>query len=112
MPVHHLRTGALYCIVLASAIAGLIFGSELVRLVMAAMLALGAVPLYHAIGRDFIQAPISEVRALQEYFDSNLNSLFYYYSSDIGEWQTIDRTSATEILHCPNPLVETQTLEP
>lgn len=106
------RASSIFFVVIASAVAGLVFGSEIVRLVMAGVLVLGAVPLYHAIGRDFIQAPISEVRALQEYFDSNLNSLFYYYSSDIGEWQTIDRTSATEILHCPNPLVETQTLEP
>lgn len=59
MPVHHRRTSALYFIVLASAIVGLLIGSELVRWSMAALLALGAVPLWRALGRDFIARGIA-----------------------------------------------------
>jgi TRAP-type C4-dicarboxylate transport system permease large subunit len=38
MPVHHLRTGTLYVLVLVSVITGLVCGSEAVRWVMAGLL--------------------------------------------------------------------------
>lgn len=59
MLFRYLRTGALFFIVLASAIVGLIFGSELVRWLMAGALAVVAVPLYLALGRDFIAKGIA-----------------------------------------------------
>ena len=59
MPLDHIHTGVLFFVVFASAIVGLLIGSELVRWIMAAALALGAVPIYRAIGREFIARGIS-----------------------------------------------------
>lgn len=45
-----LRPSSLFFVAFGSAIAGLLFGSEMVRWIMAGALALVAVPLYRAIG--------------------------------------------------------------
>lgn len=47
------RAGSIFFVVIASAVAGLVFGSEIVRLVMAGVLVLGAVPLWRAIRHFF-----------------------------------------------------------
>lgn len=54
-----MKPGLLFFIVVASAIAGLLFGSELVRWLMAGALAVVAVPLYRTLGRDFIAKGIT-----------------------------------------------------
>ena len=55
-----LKPGSLFFIVMASAISGLLFGSELVRLLIAAALALVAVPFWVSTERSFFSRALNK----------------------------------------------------
>ena len=55
-----LKPGSLFFIAFGSAIAGLLFGSELVRWIMAGALAVVAVPLWKAIGSAFFSRRLND----------------------------------------------------
>ncbi len=59
MPLHRIRAGVLFFIVFASAIVGLLIGSELVRWIMAGALVIVAGPLWISMQRESIAKGIS-----------------------------------------------------
>jgi hypothetical protein len=59
MSLRRIKTGTLFFVVIASAIIGLVIGSEIVRWCMAGTLAIVAVPLWISVQREHVSEGIA-----------------------------------------------------